>query len=372
MIFYLLQTTPQRYFKEDDPMGALILLIGLVAVVLIVIFMNILRNGFNFSAKKGGGGSGGSAQRRFSVFAMRRAAKPYGLDHEQLKVLEYVFKTNGVTDPAHALGLPAVLDKHFMRAYKQIEKSANTEEEAQQRLSLLFSVRNAIDVAQNTSAQAPTTQQLSANQAAVLTVNQESYPVKVISTKGDGILVECPRNAIGSLIRFPRGTRVTLAFFTKTNKGFSFNSQVLGAADTSSGPALQLSHSGRPKAMTQRRFRRRQSALACGFYFVRVEEAKNKKAPPRMVVDARRNTGTVVDVSAGGCAIKTGISVPVGSRLKIEFDYSRSILPVAVLGQVLRINRGGVTSTIIHVKFLKVPQKAMNAINTIVFEYSDS
>jgi c-di-GMP-binding flagellar brake protein YcgR len=369
MIFYLLQDGVS-YFKEDDPIAGTIVLVGIGGILLVVLAVNILKNGFNFGPKRGSAGT--SAPRHFSAIALHRAAKPYGLNHDQLKVLEYVFKSGGVTDPARSLDQPAVLDKHFKRAYKQIEKSANTEEEAQQRFALLFSVRAVIDMVQNTSAQeTPTTQQLSVNQAAVLTVNQESYSVKVLSAKGDGILVDCPRNAIGTLIRFPRGTRVTLAFFTKTSKGFSFNSQVLGVIDTPSGPALQLSHSGRPKAMTQRRFRRRQSALPCGYYLVRVEEAKNKKSAPRMVVDARRSTGSAVDISAGGCAIKTSASVPVGSRLKIEFDYSQSVLPVAVLGQVLRINRGGVASTIMHIKFLKVPRKAMNAINTIVFEYSD-
>jgi hypothetical protein len=365
MIFQLLQSDVS-YFKEDDPRGAMILLIGLGGILLIVFVTNLLRNGLSFGGKKGG-----STQRRFSTIALHRAAKPYGLNRDQIKILEYVFKSSEVTDPVRVLSQPTVLDKHFKRAYKQIEKSANTEEEAQQRLALLFSVRNIIDVTQNMSVQAPTTQQLAANQAAVLTANQESYSVKILSVKSDGILVDCPRNAIGTLIRFPRGTGVTLAFFTKTNKGFSFNSQVLGVADTSFGPALQLSHSGRPKAMTQRRFRRRQSVLACGYYFVRVEESKNKKEGPRMVVDPRRYTGSAVDVSVGGCAIKTPVSVPVGSRLKIEFEYSRSVLPVAVLGQVLRINRGGIGSTIMHIKFLKVPRKALNAINTIVFEYGD-
>jgi hypothetical protein len=273
MIFYLLQDGVS-YFKEDDPLAGTIVLVGIGGVLLIALVVNLLKNGLNFGAKRASGGT----QRHFSIIALHRAVKPYGLSHDQIKVLEYVFKSNGVTDPNHALGQPAVLDKYFKKAYKQIEKSANTEEEAQQRLALLFSVRNIVDMAQNTSVQAPSTQQLSVNQAAVLTVNQESYPVKVLSAKGDGILVDCPRNAIGTLIRFPRGTRITLAFFTKTNKGFSFNSQVLGVVDTPSGPALQLSHSGRPKAMTQRRFRRRQSILACGYYFVRVEEAKNKKS----------------------------------------------------------------------------------------------
>jgi c-di-GMP-binding flagellar brake protein YcgR len=123
--------------------------------------------------------------------------------------------------------------------------------------------------------------------------------------------------------------------------------------------------------MTQRRFRRRQAVLSCGFNLVRIEAAKGRKKGTRMVVDPRRFTGKLVDISIGGCAIQSAATVPVGSRMKIEFEYARSVVPVAVLGQVLRINRGNVTSTIFHIKFLKVPRKAMNTINTIVFEYSE-
>ena len=122
--------------------------------------------------------------------------------------------------------------------------------------------------------------------------------------------------------------------------------------------------------MTARRFRRTQSGTNCDYYVVRLEDQKNKK-PPKMVVDARRMSGSVTDISIGGCAIKTQVSVPPGTRLKIEFDYSRSVSPIAVLGQVLRINRSGIANTVMHIKFLKIPRKAMNAINALVFEYGD-
>jgi hypothetical protein len=139
-------------------------------------------------------------------------------------------------------------------------------------------------------------------------------------------------------------------------------------ADTSFGPALQLSHTREAKAMTQRRYRRTNAALDCDFFLVRVENAKSKKHA-KMVVDSRRMSGSVTDISIGGCAIKTQLPIPAGSRLKIEFDYTPSATPIAVLGLVLRINRSGISNTIIHIKFLRVPRKAMNAINTLVFEY---
>ena len=365
MLLFLLQER-MTYFKEDNPVAGFIILGGIGAVILIVFVTGIIKNGLNAGKKPGGGSS--SNPRHFSFFAMRRVAKNYGLNRDQAKALEFVLKNDGVVDPERTVANPAALDKHFKRAFKQLENSSGSEEEAQQKMALLFSARNAIDVRHNTSAGNSSVQRISSGMAATLSVNQDSFSVKVISTKSDTVLVDCPRNAIGTLIKFPKGTRVNLAFFTKDSKGFSLDSQVIGISDTSFGPALQLTHTKDAKAMTQRRFRRTRAVLNCDFFMVRLEDLKNRK-PPKMIVDPRRFSGSVADISIGGCAIKTQISVPPGSRVKIEFDYGRSAVPVAVLGLVLRINRSGISNTIIHVKFLKVPRKAMNVINSLVFEY---
>jgi hypothetical protein len=69
--------------------------------------------------------------------------------------------------------------------------------------------------------------------------------------------------------------------------------------------------------------------------------------------------------------MKTISSIQVGSRLKIDIDYSNELL-ISCLGQVLRTNRKGLAGTILHIKFLKVPRKALNAINALVFGYTDS
>jgi hypothetical protein len=74
-----------------------------------------------------------------------------------------------------------------------------------------------------------------------------------------------------------------------------------------------------------------------------------------------------MDISAGGCSIKATAPVSGGAKLKIEFVQNN--FTAAALGQVLRTNRTGV-STIMHVKFIKVPRKSMNTINAFVYEYS--
>jgi hypothetical protein len=87
-----------------------------------------------------------------------------------------------------------------------------------------------------------------------------------------------------------------------------------------------------------------------------------------MVVDKRRLTGTIMDISIGGCSIKTNVSIPSGTLLKIECSYDD--MNIATLGQVLRTNRTGM-STIMHIKFLRVPKRSLNTINALVYEYAE-
>jgi hypothetical protein len=330
--------------------------------------VNIFRNRIS------GGGTGKASSvtpRKIGAFTMHRIARTYGLDKEQARLLEYVFRNDAVSDPMGVIENLNVLDKHFKRAYKRFEKNARTDEDAQQRLSLLFSIRNILESSQRGGSAAMSTRQISENMTAVLSTGNETYPVRVISSKGENILVECPRNALGTPLRIAKGTRITLSFFTKTSQGFAFDSRSLGMTDTPRGAALQLAHSGQAKLLAQRRYRRRQITASCNFSLVLVEEiGTGRKKTRKMTVDSRRFTGTILDVSMGGCSLRTNASVPLGTRLKIEFDYLDKMI-IAALGQVLRINRSGAISTIMHIKFIKVPRKTMNAINALVYEYDE-
>ncbi|MDR0447500.1 MAG: PilZ domain-containing protein [Treponema sp.] len=365
MIHFFLQTQVQ-YFKEDDPIAALVLLIGAGGILFFILVLNLVRHGLKLGKKP----QKGISTRHYSVFAMRRAEKKYGLNRGYSKLLEYIFKSNGVTDPERTLANPPVLDKHFKRAIKEIENSPASENEIQQKLAFLFSLRNVIDIYHNTSAGDPSTQKIASGMEATLGVNQESYQVKVMSTKDESIMVDCPRNRVGSLIKFQKGTTANLSFIAKDGKNFSFDIRIVGMTNTTFGDALHLIGSKQAKSMTQRRYRRKQALLNCYFFLINLVETKKKKAP-KMTLGSTRYKGNITDISIGGCAIKTQNAVSVGSRIKIEFEDSKSPFPMAVLGQVLRINRTGIGNTVMYIKFIKIPRKAMNSINFIVFDYGD-
>lgn len=370
MHLYPLQVQVTDFWKSkgSNSNDAMIFLIGVGVVVGVLIIVNIVKkNSPNTSGGRAVSASGSAGARHFSGFTLHRVASNAGLDRDQTKMLEYVFKNDGVVDPEHSLHSPALLDRHFKRAYNIIERTANTDDEAQERLSMLFSTRNLLETSSGGGA-VNSTRQVPDNATAVLTVGNESYPVKVVSTKGENLVVDCPKNAIGSPIRLARGSKVLIAFFTKSSKGFSFDTRIVGSTNSHDGPALQLAHSSQIKRLAQRKFRRRQAIIASTFFFVYLEEGSHRKEK-KLVVDKRRLTGNIMDLSIGGCSIKTNAPVTSGTRLKIEFVLGDNT-PVAALGQVLRTNRTG-ASTIVHVKFLRVPRKSTNAVNAYVYEYID-
>ncbi|MDR2500066.1 MAG: PilZ domain-containing protein [Treponema sp.] len=362
--FYLLQ---DNYFKEDDPRAAVVLGIIVLVIILVSLIVKLVRpkikgsSGYRKTKEPAAG-------KKFSSFTLRRLVKPYGLNKDQIKILDFVFKNNGVNDPERVLANSEVLDKHFKRAFRYIERAAETEEEAQKQMAVLFSVRNSIEAVKNTNVTgAP---QVSENMSAVFTLGGEGYPVRIVSTKGNNILVTTPVNARGIPIKINNGAKGSLSFFTKANQAFVCEAQVVGATKTSKGAALELARLGKPKGLMQRRFKRRQIGSRCAYQIVTLEESGSKRRKElKMQVDPRRFSGNLIDLSIGGCAITTSGSINAGTRLKIEFDHENSA-KIAVLGQVLRLNRGRSGNATMHIKFTKVPRRAANSINATVFEYN--
>ena len=364
IFLFPLQVNPSdfQYFQKGgsaaSPVTAIVFLVVVVVAIAVFIIINASRN--SSGAKGTGSGSGGP--KLFSSFAINRLARNIGLDNEQIKMLNFVFKSDDVIDPEKSINTPALLDRHFRKAYRIIEQSSGSDNDAQYRLSVLFATRNILD--NSMIGGLTSTRQLKDDLTFTMTYGKEKINVNVVNAKTELLAVEAPKTVLGSQIKIPKGTRLSVLFFTKNNKGYSFETRVAGYSTMHGHPVLQLAHSNQLRFLAQRRFRRRQVVIACFMFLVYVEGSGKKQ---RLVVDKRRLTGNIADISVGGCSIKTTTPVQVGARFKIEFTEGEN--NVAALGQVLRTNRTGV-NTIIHVKFLKVSQKSMNIINAFVYEYA--
>jgi len=361
---FLLQS---EYWVEDDPMQARIVVIAIAALVVFVVVLRLIRRG---GSKSVVGSSGSfSTPKSYNSFALRRAAAPYGLNSEQVKLLDYVFRNNNVSDPVRVMGEAAILDRHFKRAFRNIQRDSGNPERTQQNLSRLFILRNTIEAA---PIEDSATSSLPVEKTqGIIRYGNDNYNVMIYVSRSRNIMTEVPKNTLGTSIRINKGTGVSLTYLSRSNNSYTLACVYVGIEKTEFGAGFQLSIAGRPRPLTKRQYRRRQVDLRCEFFFVQlIESGKGRNKTSKLVVSPKKFTGKVRDISAGGCSIKTPVPVQAGSRLKINCNLTYTE-QVTVLGQVIRSNRSA-AGTVIHVKFLKVPMRAFISINTLVFGFDES
>jgi hypothetical protein len=346
-------------------MDAIYFGVGVVVFIIVMVIVNRSKkrlgiSNSNFTAPR---------PHRTKGFTVHRIARSMGLDSSQSKMLSFIMKNDGVTDPERAIQSSSLLDRHFRRAFNTIGRTSAPNDEIQQKLSVLFATRNIMEAASGGGLDINSTRLIPENTPAVLVLGENNYPIRVVSSRGAYLLVETPMNSMGEPVSVEPGTVITLSFFTKSSNGFSIVSKVNGTTKApGAGNVLQVIHSNTIKRLSQRRFRRRQTIVPVEFNLVRLEPGE-RKGEQKMVVDKRKAAGRILDISAGGCSIQTASSISAGARLKIGFVADKQ--PVVALGEVLRTNRNR-TGTVMHIKFLKVPRKSLNMINALVFEYLDT
>ena len=314
--FFLLQVSARDFnFEPSTDPKSVIIGIGVVAVIITALVILNSRKGT--PGKKGGSG-GTSMSGFFSGFTLHRIARNIGLNNEQTKMLDYVLRTDQVADIEKSISTPALLDRHFRRAYRIIEQSTGADKETQYKLAVLFSTRNLLENSATSSINS--TRLLKEETEFTINNGKEKLKVHLLSAKGDNLAVEAPKTVLGTQIKIPKGTRLGVLFFNKSNKGFSFETRVTGSSTVNNHPAMLLAHSNQLRFLSQRRFRRRQAVIACNLFLVYAEGTGKKQ---RLVVDKRRVQGNIADLSVGGCSIKTLAQVQVGARFKIEFNQDK-------------------------------------------------
>ncbi|MCL2211534.1 MAG: PilZ domain-containing protein [Treponema sp.] len=351
-------------FNMDPTFTPRDLIIGVSVMVVLfggIFLLNAKKGNISGGKKSGSGAASVGSSSIFSIFKIHGIARNIGLGREQTKMLDFVFRVDSAQDPEKSIATPALLDRHFKRAYRIIEQSGSGPE-TQRKLAILFSLRNTLE--NSAYGTMTSTRQIKEDTVFTIVVGKDKININVISAKGEALLVEAPKTVLGSQIKMQRGTKLNVLFFNRSNKGFSFETKVVGYSSRDGRSTMQLAHSNQLKFLSQRRYRRRQAVIPSSLFLVLVEGSGKKQ---RLIVDKRLLKGNIADVSVGGCSVKMMSPVQVGARFKIEFIAGDS--DVAALGQVLRTNRTGM-NTIIHIKFLKLSQKSMNAINSFVYEYA--
>lgn len=356
------------FYTSADATESAPFLIAIGAIVMVGIVVAVIRSRAAAASSGGTGRSSGGAG--FGKWRFRSLAKRLGYGPVQVDFLEYFARRLSLGAPEFALQNPAALDKFLKRVFQEIESSTDSDKVAEDRKAILFSIR---DTAENAKAQGHkirSTRQVSdGTSLSVQTGDGENHPSRFLTVSNDALAIATPLDALGEEMRLKKGTRIACTFYAKNGQGYSFPSKVLGYEARKNASAMLIIHSDSVAALPNRRFKRKDLDAPCYFHFVEmVVTVEHRKQVKQAVVEQRRVMGTIVEISAGGCSVKTSNPLAQGDYLKIEFDMDGGST-AAVLGKVVKLNRPGGIGGIMHIQFSRSSRKTLNQIRSYVYGY---
>jgi len=342
------------------------IIIGIVILLLFVMFLLV--------AGGGGSSSAGSARKsKFSKRKFRRIASSRGLNKGEIHNLEWMLKNFRVGNPYQLLANSPTLDSTLKRALTSIDESQMSEAEKEAQKLTLFRIKQKLERSTKGVKPPSTTRQLRLGQRLSIAVNDERYQSKVTSNLQKSLGIQIPTDDHGNEVRWKKWTKVTVFFWRSNGQGFSFNTKIIGYNVVRGISSLFVQHSNSIKEAQQRKYRRRELGRPTYFYPVKVmTTGTGKNAQKRAVVENRRGTlGTILEVSAGGCSIRSSYPLGKGELVKIEFETEKGE-QVITFGKIRSMQRVDRTSGIMHVMFTRVSRQNINKINQFVYSFSEA
>lgn len=310
---------------------------------------------------------------KVSGAAFRRAGRSVGLPPQHVQALEELVRITKVKQPFLVFTSAGLLDDVLKKGLYSIEAARDVApEEKERRKGVLFQVKQIIEKNARKGAVLRSSTMLKPGQLLTVTPGGGGhFASKVVSNMKDFLTISAPAGAAGTEMRWMRGTPLAVYFWRENDAGYTFPSKVLGYDTVKGLSCVLIQHSKTLRREQRRKARRREIMRACFYYPIRiVETGSGRKTERKASVDqGLRTLGTVVDLSAGGCAIQTLSPFERGKLVMVEFDIDRRA-PIRAFGKVMGVARRKGRGGIMHVMFTSVTRQHLNRICSFVYDFS--
>ena len=362
-MMFLAQTSFQ--WKETDPVSMIIAGGIFGAFILFLIIAN---------ATNQSGSGGGGTKKRYSKRGFRQNARKLGLSRPQIRTLDNLIRRFRIPNGNSLLTSSSQLDSLLKRAIHSIE-GLNTSDSIKETQKLqLYRIKQTIERNSSRKRVFTGTKQLLAGIRLVITPEGGGrFQSKILTNLKGVIAASVPVDAKGNQIRWKRWTKVQVFFWKSNGQGFSFVTKVNGYGKVRTADALLLNHSNSITQAQQRKYRRKSIERPAYFFPVSVlSEGIGKNAKKRAFVETKRGTlATILDISGGGCSIRSAHPLQTGSLIKVDFETD-SRESVSFYGKVLQTRKSPPFGGVMHIMFTRIGKHNLNSINAFVYNYEES
>ena len=363
----LIQMRYEGFQQPGNPLPVYIGLGVVVVVVILIVIINRLRA--RATAIKSGKGSAAYNKRMF-----KRKAKELGLAPPHIGTLLHLVSQYNVKNPFALLTNSPLLDTVLKKGLREIESQVASNEVKEAEKLTIFHIKQIIERNSQRKTVYSTTRQLKVNQPVSITPETgQRYSTYVTGNLKDYLGVKAPLDDKGNQLRWRKWMPVKAFFFKDNGQGYSFTSKAMGYNMIKGTASLLLQHSNSITQAQQRRYRRKDIEKPAYFYKVQIMSVGvGKEVRKKAYVDQKKSAlGTILDISAGGCSIRTNFPLGKGELVKVEFETERRI-QVNVFGKVKSVRRIKPVGGVMHIMFTRVSKQSLNRINTFIYDYEDT
>lgn len=363
---FLVQVEIQPMLRESDPRTIWITL-GVVALFFIVLIIG--------NSRQGGGSGGGkkkSPSGRFSKRGFKKQSMKMGLNKTQAASLTHLVQKYKLPNPYLIFSRPKQLDNLLKRAISDVEMQVASEKNIEAQKTTLYRIKQTIERNMGLSSFSGGSRSIKNGQS--LAVSPEGggrYKSKLVANLKDALAISIPVGAGGSPVRFKKWSPIKIFFWKSNGQGFGFVSKVSGYSTIKGQPCMLLQHTKKVSQSRQRRFRRKNTQRPAYYHPVTiVSTGQGKNQTKRAIVEGGRGAlGTILDISAGGCAMKANRPLGKGQLLKIQFETDTQAT-VWAFGKIVSTSKAQPFGSVMHIKFTKLSRKNLNNINAFVYDFN--
>lgn len=370
-MFYLLITTIPTLKKSNT--FSIYVGIGLFIAFIIFIILSG-KSSASSSSRSGSRRSSRSAGGKYNKRTFRHRAAAMGFTKPEIRTLEYLIKLYKVRSPYNLLRNTETLNSTLRKALLRIEEDIASKDVKEGQKLILYRIKQKVELNSEKKEIMAGTKQLKPGQKLhISTPGGVRYPSMVTSNLNNYLGTRIPSDEHGNQIRWRKGTKVLVFFWKSNGQGYSFESKVSGYNNIRGVPSLFLNHSKSIHQAQQRRFRRKQLGKPAYMYAIRIiTTGFGKNQQRKAVVDTKSGAlATILEVSAGGCSLRSTYPLGPGELMKLEFETFHGQKIVA-FGKVKSTSKLHPVGGIMHVMFTKVSRDNINKINAFIYDFSSS
>ncbi|MCL2792802.1 MAG: PilZ domain-containing protein [Spirochaetaceae bacterium] len=349
-----------------------------VGFIVLLVLGNMISNNKRirmggFPLKRGTGSSSSvvkSSAPKISKGKFRKIAKQIGLSPAQIKILEDIAEKHNVGSPAIFLTSHKTFNLTMKKVIQEYDNGAYSLEVKENYKMLLFNIKQKLDKSSVAGEKISTSRQLAVGKQIIITTSTgEKYSTSIVTNLADYMCANIPKRSDGSMLRLNKWEPIKISVPEKGDRGIFYDSKIAGYSTAKGISCIMLQHSNSIQSSKQRNFPRKELGKACYFFKINIVTLVDGKTTVKKAViddNAKGRLGSVLEISAGGCSIKSQNCLNRGDLLRVDIDIERR-QTISALGKIVNIRKVTPGTATMHIQFTRMSKKNMNSINSYIY-----